>query len=135
MDEEKQPFGFESSKKKASKVLDDNERLKTLLRKAKEKAAQNNIKLKGVWSDFQTLLRFLQAWRRREYKEISWRTLLYSTAAVLYFVNPFDLIPDIVPLTGLVDDFAVITFALNAIQKDLLVFKKWEQTNDLTTEE
>lgn len=127
MKEQKPPLGFESAKKKASSILNDNERLKALLKRAKEKAAENNTKLKGVWSDFQTLLRFLKAWRRRDYREISWRALLYSAAAVLYFVNPFDIVPDIVPLTGFVDDFAVITFALNAIQKDLLEFRKWEQ--------
>lgn len=134
MDEEKKPLGFNSAKKSAAKILDNNERLKSLLKKAKEKAKQNNDQLKGVWSDFQTLLRFLKAWKRKKYREIPWRTVLYAAAAALYFVNPLDVIPDFIPFTGLLDDLTVITFVLNAIHNDLEKFSEWENQAKETAE-
>lgn len=128
MDEEKKPLGFNSAKKSAAKILDNDDRLKSLLTKAKEKAKDNSEKLKGVWNDFQTLLRFLKAWKRKEYREIPWRTVLYSAAAALYFVNPLDIVPDFIPITGLLDDITVITFVLNAVKQDLEKFQEWENT-------
>ena len=126
MEEEKKPLGFNSAKNRAAKILDNNDKLKALLIKAKDKAKENSNKLKGVWEDFQTLLRFLKAWKRKEYREIPWRTVLYAAAATLYFVNPLDIIPDFIPLTGLLDDITVITFVINAIHKDLKEFQEWE---------
>lgn len=38
-----------------------------------------------------------------------------AVLAILYFVSPLDAIPDMVPLTGLLDDAAVITAALTII--------------------
>ena len=34
---------------------------------------------------------------------------------VAYFVSPVDLIPDIVPIVGILDDVAIVAFALNGI--------------------
>lgn len=38
-------------------------------------------------------------------------------AAVLYFISPLDIIPDIVPVMGQVDDIAMALFALDSIGK------------------
>ena len=35
--------------------------------------------------------------------------ILMAIAAVFYFVGPFDLIPDSIPVLGLIDDTSVIT--------------------------
>src|SRR4029077_12096648 len=37
-------------------------------------------------------------------------SILMIVAAVIYFVSPFDLIPDSIPVLGLVDDASVLTF-------------------------
>ena len=36
--------------------------------------------------------------------------------ALLYLVNPFDLIPDTIPIVGYLDDFAVLTLAISRIR-------------------
>lgn len=131
MHEEKKPVGFLAAKRKAAKIIDNNERLKKLLGKAKEKAKNNTNHLKGVWSEFQTLLRLLKAWKRKEYREIPWKTVLYAAAAILYFVTPLDLIPDFIPITGFLDDITVITFVIKSISIDLEKFKEWEKEQDL----
>ena len=46
--------------------------------------------------------------------------------AVIYFVSPVDLVPDIIPVAGLVDDAGVIAFVVAQIKADLDNFLVWE---------
>ena len=39
-----------------------------------------------------------------------------------YFLAPFDLIPDLIPGIGFIDDAFVVKFALTAIQSDLRAY-------------
>lgn len=80
----------------------------------------------------QTLLRLVQAWARGEYRAIPWRSLLYGVAALVYFVNPADLIPDVVVGLGLVDDVAVVAAVARMLQSDLERFRLWESTQKST---
>ena len=50
-------------------------------------------------------------------------------AAVIYFVNPLDLVPDIIPLTGLTDDFAVLLWVYNSVSNEVERFIEWEKTH------
>lgn len=56
------------------------------------------------------------------------QTILWAIAAIIYFVNPFDVIPDFIPVVGYVDDSTVIAFVINSIRKDLDDFLKWERS-------
>ncbi len=46
------------------------------------------------------------------------------TAALLYFVNPIDLVPDFLPLVGYLDDAAIIAVCFKIIQADLRKYAK-----------
>jgi hypothetical protein len=49
-----------------------------------------------------------------------------AVAAVIYFVSPFDLIPDAVPVLGLIDDASVIASVARANIAVISSFRKWE---------
>ena len=51
-------------------------------------------------------------------------------AAVIYFVSPFDLIPDSIPVLGLVDDASVLTFVARSNLTLITNFRKWEILSD-----
>ncbi|UCG77445.1 MAG: DUF1232 domain-containing protein [Nitrospirota bacterium] len=53
------------------------------------------------------------------YKEIPWYSIAMAVAALLYFLNPFDIIMDIVPGIGYVDDVLVIGLVFKSINEDL----------------
>lgn len=53
-------------------------------------------------------------------------TILAAVAALIYFVEPFDLIPDTVPVFGFLDDVAVITCVARANIGEIRKFRKWE---------
>lgn len=82
--------------------------------------------LASVRRELYTLVRMVQAWARREYRLVPWHSLLYGVAALAYFVNPADLLPDMLVGLGLVDDAAVIAAVARAIRSDLDRFRQWE---------
>ena len=126
IEEEKAPKGFNKAKGKAEKLLDNKKKLNQLLKEGEAKAKAKQAKLKGVWADLQTLFRLLKAWQKRSYTKVPWKTILYIVAALIYFINPFDLVPDFIPGLGLVDDLSILTFVINSVKNDIEEFKKWE---------
>jgi uncharacterized membrane protein YkvA (DUF1232 family) len=53
-------------------------------------------------------------------------TMLLVVAALIYFLSPFDLIPDGIPVFGLMDDAAVIGCVARANLTAISNFRKWE---------
>jgi len=68
----------------------------------------------------------LKAWRRGAYPVVPWRTIILGVAALIYFVDPFDLVPDFIPVVGYLDDATVIAFVIESIRRDLDKFLAWE---------
>ena len=82
--------------------------------------------LRGLWDDFWALWRLIRAWRDGSYTKVPWRSIIFATGALIYFVSPIDVIPDFIPFIGYVDDGLVIAWTVNAIRKDLEAFRDWE---------
>lgn len=82
--------------------------------------------LRRLRAELAALLRMLWSWLQGRYPSVPRRTLLSSLAALVYFVNPLDLVPDVLPLLGLTDDAVVLTWVLAQVKKDLDAFKAWE---------
>lgn len=129
-EEEGAPKGFNKAKSKAEKLLDNKQKLAKLLNEGEAKAKAKQAKLKGVWTDVQTLFRLLKAWQKRSYTKVPWKTIIYILAALIYFINPFDVVPDFIPGLGLIDDLSVLTFVINSVKSDIEAFKKWENEDN-----
>lgn len=114
-------------KARAEAALKDKKLLNSLLCEVTVKADENKGKIKKVWLQLKALVRMLRAWAGGAYREVPWRTLVAALAAVIYFVNPFDLIPDFL-IVGLADDALFIGWVLASIQNDLNRFLQWEKT-------
>ncbi|MGB9736357.1 MAG: YkvA family protein [bacterium] len=61
------------------------------------------------------------------YTDIPWRTIAALIFALLYFVNPIDLIPDFLPIIGFVDDSTVLYLVWKAIEADLKKYVEWKK--------
>ncbi len=116
----------------AQRALTRRSRLLRLVMHGYRRLVLNQAGLTPVRREVQTLLRLVQAWTRGEYRAIPWRSLLYGVAALVYFVNPADLIPDVVVGLGLVDDVAVVAAVARMLQSDLERFRLWESTQKST---
>ena len=124
---ENQPKGFIAAQKKAEALLKDEGRLKKLLKDAWGKGEFSKEKLKFAWQDLTALLRLVKSWKNGEYRKVPLKTIIFALTAIVYFVNPFDLIPDFILLWGYIDDITVIGFVMKAIHDDLEKFRAWER--------
>lgn len=120
------PAGLKRSIRKAEKVGKDRSRVKQVLAEASTKALVNREKLGEAWDHLQTLFRLIGAWVTRRYTQVPWRVLVIGLAAVIYFVNPLDIVPDFLPF-GLLDDIGVIGLAVSMMREDLTRFRAWEK--------
>ncbi len=59
------------------------------------------------------------------YRKMPWGTTAAIVFTLIYVFNPFDLIPDVLPIIGEVDDAAVIAACLFLVEHDLLKYKEW----------
>ena len=74
------------------------------------------------------LSRLTSAYVSGRYREIPWKTVMTILAAIIYFLNPLDLIPDFIPIMGLTDDFGVLVWVYNSIQGEIDKFLTWEKS-------
>lgn len=74
--------------------------------------------------------RMLTAYAQGRYRVVSPKVIVSMAAALVYFVNPLDLIPDTLPALGLTDDFAVITWVYQSLSTHMEAFREWEKATD-----
>ena len=116
------------NRKIAEEYSSDKERTKYLLDEAIRKSQRYKGLLKKCLDDLTALIHLVRAYINGEYKNVSWETIIWAIAAIIYFINPIDLIPDFIPGIGFIDDAAVIAFAITSIYKDLEKFREWERS-------
>ena len=125
-EEERKQFGRE--KRRAKEYIKNKQQAAQLIKEAIEKANRNKGALKKLLGKLTALFRLASAWVKGEYTDVSLKTILWVIAAIIYFVNPFDVITDFLPGVGYVDDAAIIFFVIKSIQRDLDKFLKWERS-------
>jgi uncharacterized membrane protein YkvA (DUF1232 family) len=119
------PLTFDQATLKAASYVRRKEKLFRLLQIATGKAERYYESLLASWESLQIFFRMIRAWVFGKYCAPA-DTILVIVAAIIYFLNPFDLIPDSVPVFGLVDDAAVIGYVARANLTAISNFRKWE---------
>ena len=112
--------------KTARVYAEDKKKTEHLLDEAARKARREKGLVGEFAEELGALLRLLRAWVRGKYKVVPWKTITYALVAVIYFVDPLDLVPDFLPVVGLMDDATVVAFVIRSIGKDLQRFREWE---------
>ncbi|EZH76904.1 hypothetical protein AU05_02405 [Ectopseudomonas composti] len=100
-------------------------RLPELLRALGDKRTPQGQRFAALKEDLQLLRALSLAWFKGEYRQISNQALLMVVAALLYFITPFDAIPDWLVGVGFVDDLAVLAWVMRTWHGELEAFKAW----------
>jgi len=72
------------------------------------------------------LFSIIKDYSNGSYREIPWTSIAAIIGSLIYIFSPIDLVPDIIPVLGLVDDAAVLALCLKGIANDLEKYEKWK---------
>lgn len=116
---------------KAEEYLKKPTRVKQLLNDAYQKASEKNDVgsiAHEAWETLQTLFRLIRASISGEYTGLPTTTVVAAVAVTIYFLSPIDLIPDFIPVLGLLDDVALVAWFSATIKEEMDKFSEWEKT-------
>lgn len=120
---------FSSFLQRAGKLLGKPFRVAIILREVAAKLDDKNS-TKGPVQQIvdmgRTLIQLIGAYIKGSYRQIETSTIIAGLAVLLYFLSPLDLVPDFVPVVGLLDDVALISWFLSKFAEELAHFRAWE---------
>ena len=111
---------------KAEKVLNNNKKLDKVLTRTEKKL--NLLPVVGTsLAMIPSMISLVRSYTKKEYTEIPIGTIIAIVSALIYFVSPVDLIPDVIPVAGHLDDAAVVGACLALVKSDLDDYKEWRE--------
>ena len=118
---------FRRAVRRAIALVGANRPLGRLLTTAGAMLSRDSGALRGVRREFAAALRMVREFSAGRYRKLPKRALIAIVAAVIYFLNPLDLVPDLLPILGLADDAVVLAWVLRQVRRDLDAFLAWER--------
>lgn len=117
-------FG-KKKKKQAEEILKDKNKVDELLRKVMYKLGNLPV-IGGVFSDIPILVDMVKDYVNGAYREVPVASIIMIIIALMYFISPVDIIPDVVPFLGKLDDAAIISLVLVALHNDIADYKNFK---------
>lgn len=112
---------------KAEGYLNDENKLKKLIKKAVLKAEENKKGPIGkFFNNILLLISLIKDYIKGEYRDIPYGSLIMMIAGILYFVTSIDIIPDFILSLGFIDDAVVLGLILKQLDADLEKYVKWK---------
>lgn len=119
---------FNSSVKKV-----DDAKINQVL--GKEKAIEekrrklNPAKFFLLFKQVKLAFEMLKDYKQKKYKNVPWKAIAMIVTALVYFLNPIDLIPDFMGVIGFTDDAIVLAFVFKSIRDELVKYCDWRGLN------
>ncbi|MEP1035128.1 YkvA family protein [Ekhidna sp.] len=115
---------------KAKKTAIDKDQIKSTLTTAGNKLkrlAENSNEWQELKSKLEILMRMIQAHLSGEYRSFPVSSIILIVFALVYFITPMDLIPDVIPALGFTDDASVVFLIVKKLNRDIKKFRLWEE--------
>jgi uncharacterized membrane protein YkvA (DUF1232 family) len=112
---------------KVQELMTSNVLLENLLKRVYASLDSTVQKYADNFERIKVVLRLVEAWRNKQYLEVSKSALFVGILILLYIVSPLDILPDFIPIVGGLDDILLIGYLLTIIDKEIERFLNWEQ--------
>jgi uncharacterized membrane protein YkvA (DUF1232 family) len=83
-------------------------------------------RMQRVTNQARLVMELADDFRAGRYREISWISIAIAAASLVYAVSPGDVVPDVIPGIGALDDMVVLTLAMRLIAKDLRAYAEFK---------
>lgn len=122
---------FDDLYKQAERIISSDTKVSKLLDEVFLKIGESSELFYKVQDSVIALARMLSSWVKGDYRNISTKSIIAVVAALIYFVNPLDLIPDFIPVIGQIDDIFVLGYLIKMLNKEIERFMAWEKEQEL----
>jgi uncharacterized membrane protein YkvA (DUF1232 family) len=92
-----------------------------------EEKVRNSGKLKRFSSDIRLMFSMLRDYWQGNYRAVPWKSIAAIAGALVYVLNPLDVIPDLILGFGFIDDAGVVALCLTMVESDLLRYAAWKE--------
>ena len=120
---------LEKGYKNAEELLKDNDKMEIFLQKLENKL-KVIPKAGNTLAMIPMMISLIKSYIKKEYTNIPIGSIIALISALSYWLAPVDLIPDVIPIVGQIDDAAVIVACIKLIGSDLDEYQKWRQENN-----
>jgi len=97
---------------------------------AVEEKVKNSGKLYRFTTDIKLMFSLVQDYYTGRYRSIPWKSIAAIVGALIYVLNPLDLIPDLILSIGFIDDVGVVALCLKLVESDLHRYAAWKELQD-----
>ncbi len=101
--------------------------------RAIEDKVRNSGKLRRFSTDIRLMFSMLRDYWQGNYRQVPWKSIAAIAGALVYVLNPLDLIPDLLLGIGFLDDAGVVAACLALVESDLLRYAAWKEHSEQTT--
>lgn len=120
---------LEMNKEEATSTIEDEDKFERLIERLEKKLKLMPI-IGEQASDIACLVSLVRSYIKKEYIDIPLGTIISIVSTLIYIISPIDLIPDPIPVIGLIDDLALLTWVLISIHSDVEEYRKWRIDNN-----
>ena len=98
---------------------------------SKSEEIQKKFSAKGPLGRFiedgRLLIAIVKDYWSGAYRKVPYGVIASIVFTLIYVLNPFDIMPDVLPLIGQLDDVAVMGACLILVEQDLHKYKDWKE--------
>ncbi|WP_455256871.1 YkvA family protein [Peptoniphilus asaccharolyticus] len=85
--------------------------------------------MSAIKQDLITILNLSKDFLSGRYKGVSKESMIMIIAALIYLVNPMDIVPDMLLGIGFLDDISVFTYLIAKIKSEIDKYDEWSLRN------